>query len=134
FTRINPEGEQDMAWHLHEQGFLMTLSSKVPEKLASRLAADFKLACSENTIDRKQISQWAIHTGGRKILEEVQKSLELSQQDMDASFSILKAYGNMSSPSILFVLKRLLHEKNPENTMALAFGPGLTMEGMYLET
>jgi len=89
------------------------------------LAASFK---------RSDISDWCIHPGGKKILEAVGKSMDLAGEDFEESYEVLREYGNMSSPTILFVLEKMLNRKDgiKGNVFAAAFGPGLTMETFIL--
>lgn len=87
-------------------------------------------ALDEGGIKQSEITHWCIHPGGRKILEVIQSKLSLSNEDLSCSKSVLSKYGNMSSPTILFVLKEIMdgiHEA-PCNVFGVAFGPGLTME------
>ncbi len=86
-------------------------------------------------MDKENISQWCIHPGGKRILEAIHKSLQLKTGELNESYEVLKDYGNMSSPTILFVLKKMLHRVLTQDTMSnegnifgAAFGPGLTME------
>ncbi|MES1220567.1 MAG: 3-oxoacyl-[acyl-carrier-protein] synthase III C-terminal domain-containing protein, partial [Bacteroidota bacterium] len=80
---------------------------------------------------KKDITYWCIHPGGKKIIEAIHKSLDLRDGDVQYSYETLREYGNMSSPTILFVLKKILSslKYNHSNTIfGAAFGPGLTME------
>lgn len=131
------EGKQEMAWHIGDHGFEMKLSSYVPEMikegiadLAAGLLNSFNLAVAE-------IDFFAIHPGGKRILETIEQELGISKNDNRHAYAILKKYGNMSSPTILFVLNLLLSElteadKN-KNVLSFAFGPGLTLESMLLK-
>ena len=88
-------------------------------------------------LDLTSIEHWAVHPGGRAILDRVSTSLQLSETALTASREVLKNYGNMSSPTVLFVLQRLLENpavtKNEAPIVALAFGPGLTLETALLQ-
>jgi len=138
-TVLTPVGESDMAWTIGDAGFEMTLSNYVPRiieqhicrALAPLLAADPELA------DRAyaQIPHWAIHPGGRSILDKVQRTLVLSDGQLEPSREVLREYGNMSSATVLFVLQRILHKASTDDTervCAMAFGPGLTVETALL--
>jgi len=136
-SQIDINGKSDMAWQLSSTGFLMTLSSYIPQLIEKGFIHLFNQAIENLEIERQDIMHWAIHPGGRKILEVVQKELDLNADALLSSYKILKNYGNMSSPTILFVLQDLMEtkkesEKN-ELTYAVAFGPGLTMESVILE-
>lgn len=137
YSNIALTGKADMAWQLSKTGFLMTLSSYIPELIKQDINSLFGNALREIGISKSDISHWAIHPGGKKILEVIQEELGLNKNDLQSSWKVLENYGNMSSPTILFVLKDLLENKidltQPELTFAVGFGPGLTMESMILE-
>jgi predicted naringenin-chalcone synthase len=135
YSEVALNGQEDMAWNLSEKGFLMRLSSYIPQLLQAGITPLLQNALKAAGFSRKDITRWAIHPGGRKILENIQKELQLSHDDLKVSFGILRKYGNMSSPTILFVLKEIMEELNGsgEKIFAAAFGPGLTMETLILE-
>lgn len=127
-----PEGKSQMAWQLSEQGFKMNLSSLVPETICKHISGVF----SQHQIDPQSISHWAIHPGGRKILDEFRQTLGLSIQQLNSSYRVLKEHGNMSSATILFVLKDLLNSAHldcGDLIYTAAFGPGLTIESVIFE-
>ena len=126
-----PKGKQDMSWELSSTGFNMTLSSYVPELIEEDFEKLVNQALEKQGILRDQITHWAIHPGGRRILEAIAKSLSLPKEKLDISYQVLRDFGNMSSPTILFVLKEILAtlDKSKKQTVfGAAFGPGLTME------
>ena len=85
---------------------------------------------------KRDITHWALHPGGRAILDSLQNGLGLSDEQLIPSRNILRNYGNMSSASILFVLKEILKTselKKDDYCCAVAFGPGLTMEVALLQ-
>jgi predicted naringenin-chalcone synthase len=95
-----------------------------------------KLILQRFGINKEEIKYWALHPGGRAILDSMQKGLELSDESMIPSRIVLKNYGNMSSVSILFVLKEIISTyiiTKGEYCCAVAFGPGLTMEVALLK-
>lgn len=121
------EGKNDMAWDIYSDGFLMKLSSYIPNLVDQGIAHLLDLT----GVDKQMINHWAIHPGGRKILEACEKELGLNKSDLSASYNTLKNYGNLSAPTILFVLNELLESKNlipGEVVFSCGFGPGLTME------
>jgi predicted naringenin-chalcone synthase len=131
YGEVVPRGKQDMSWSLSSTGFAMTLTSYVPSLIEEDFEMLVNQALSKHGISRDQITQWAIHPGGRKILEAIEKSLSLPKEKLEICYQILSEYGNMSSPTILFVLKEILSDlKKTKNQKAFcaAFGPGLTME------
>ena len=131
-SRVALEGYNDMAWEISDHGFLMNLSTYVP-KLVEKDMGNLVNACMEHY--QKDIHHWAIHPGGKNILEAVQKSVGLKNKDLEASYEVLKNYGNMSSPTVLFVLKELMKKmQKGDNTFMAAFGPGLTLESAVLSS
>jgi predicted naringenin-chalcone synthase len=138
-SALTPVGEEAMAWRIGDAGFEMTLSSYVPKiidehirgALAPLLEADTELSGRPHA----EVERWAIHPGGRSILDKVQRNLGLREDQLEASREVLREYGNMSSATILFVLQRILHKASSdadERVCAMAFGPGLTVETALL--
>lgn len=129
-TALAPEGEKDMAWTIGDTGFNMVLSSYVPDIIGNSLHALLHPLFSRMGIGADDISRWAIHPGGRAILDKVEESFDLKPPALDASRTILREYGNMSSATILFVLENLLNSDLDSGTriLPMAFGPGLTIE------
>lgn len=135
YSEVALQGQDDMAWHLSGNGFLMRLSAYIPQLLEAGISSLLDNALRSAGFRKEEISRWAFHPGGKKILESIRKQLQLSNDDLQYSFQVLKEYGNMSSPTILFVLKEMfanLHQRG-EKIFAAAFGPGLTMETLILE-
>lgn len=137
FCDIANEGEHDMAWTVGDLGFEMRLSSYVPEVIQSgikRLTASLLQKISQNFSD---VSYFAIHPGGKKILEAVENELGITKLQNHHSYEVLKNYGNMSSPTVLFVLNEVCKKLNGvddgKKILSFAFGPGLTLESMVLE-
>jgi predicted naringenin-chalcone synthase len=129
YSEVIPRGKKDMAWELSSSGFLMTLSGYIPELIEEDFLQLTNRALGGKKMDISHIDYWCIHPGGRTILEAINKSLELSADQLHESYEVLRDYGNMSSPTILFVLKKYLHRKQKnKKVFGAAFGPGLTME------
>lgn len=120
-----------MGWKIGNFGFEMILSSELPRIILNEAVPALKGILQEQGINIASVKHWALHPGGRAILDSLQKGLNLTVDQMEASRSVLRSYGNLSSASILFVLKELLRSGNihkDELCCAVAFGPGLTME------
>lgn len=132
---IYPEGSSEMAWNIGNFGFEMKLSSYVP-KLIENGISNLVERLLQNT-EENLPQHYAFHPGGKKILEVIESELKLSKEQDWAGRKVLQEYGNMSSPTILFVMSRILDELNEDHKgqqmLSLAFGPGLTMESMLLE-
>lgn len=141
-TTLTPVGEQDMAWTIGDHGFEMVLSRYVPSIISEHIrgALDPLLAQAgtDHEAAHEVIPRWAVHPGGRSVLDKVQDALALDPVQMEPSRSILREYGNMSSATILFILQRLLTAPDApgagpgERVCAMAFGPGLTVESALL--
>lgn len=133
-TTVAATGEADMAWTLGDHGFDMTLSRYVPGILATNLKTALKPVQSL-VEDFSKIRHWAVHPGGRAILDKVEEGMSLQPGQLASSRYVLAHYGNMSSATILFVLKHLLElplEAGSERVLAMAFGPGITIESAVL--
>lgn len=131
YAEVLPQGKKDMAWELSSTGFLMTLSSYVPDLIEADFCPMVERALHSQGLERDSIAHWCIHPGGKKILEAVHKSLGFTNGQLDHGYNVLNKYGNMSSPTILFVLRDMLQQgtlKVDEKVFAAAFGPGLTLE------
>ncbi|TAE89464.1 MAG: type III polyketide synthase [Bacteroidetes bacterium] len=129
YSEVHVGGKKDMAWQISSSGFLMTLSAYIPQFIEAAIADLITRALSHYGVQKTAIEHWAIHPGGRKILDVTLAKLSLNQHDLAYSYQVLRDYGNMSSPTILFVLKAMMddHLLNG-NIFGTAFGPGLTME------
>lgn len=130
YSEIIPKGKKDMAWELSSSGFLMTLSGYIPGLIEEDFEQLIARALQSAGISKEQVSGWCIHPGGKRILDTVKKCLGLPETALDDSFHILEQFGNMSSPTILFVLKKMMqgHSAKHLRILGAAFGPGLTME------
>jgi predicted naringenin-chalcone synthase len=129
-TQLVTKGAGDMAWTIGNNGFDMILSSYIPDILSSGIRE--LLAPLLNVTGHKieQIQNWAVHPGGRAILDKISSELVLSDESITPSREVLSNYGNMSSATILFVLDawRKRAYQNAQPVIAMAFGPGLTVE------
>ena len=129
FATTLPDSEALIRWTITDQGFAMHLSGEVPARIASGLAdADFARAATGGRAPR-DIDGWAVHAGGRSILDAVEHAFDLPSNALAASRDVLHDCGNMSSATLMFVLARLLDGGPIDNGVALAFGPGLAAEG-----
>ncbi|MCD5345613.1 type III polyketide synthase [Agromyces sp. S2-1-8] len=142
-TRITPTGEGDMAWKIGDHGFEMVLSNAIPgiidEHITGALeplfAHDAALAeALETDASGQAVEHWAIHPGGRSILDKVEARLVLSEAQLVPARDTLRDFGNMSSATVLFVLRRILDgdAAGGDRVAAMAFGPGLTVESALM--
>ena len=128
-----PEAADAMTWTVGDHGFGMTLSKRIPEVIAGRLRPwlDDWLALRGMTV--AGIKSWAVHPGGPKILDAVAATLRLPADAVWASREVLAEHGNMSSATVLFILKRLRNRGSPAPCVAIGFGPGLNVEVALFE-
>lgn len=133
-TAIADNSEEDMAWMIGDTGFEIALSTYVPDIIRAELRSALVPVLEGSGAPPVEIGHWAVHPGGRAILDKVGQEMDLPTERLEASRSVLREYGNMSSATILFVLQKLLYEDTPHAspTLALAFGPGLTIESALL--
>ncbi len=136
YSQVALRGEADMAWQLSSKGFLMTLSGYVPQLISEDINALVAAAVAHNGVTMEDISHWCIHPGGKRILDLIQKQLHLPEDALLESRRILAGYGNMSSSTVLFVLKEIMEKekKSGSRILGMAFGPGLTMETFMAKT
>jgi predicted naringenin-chalcone synthase len=131
YSEILPRGKRDMAWELSSSGFLMTLSGYIPELIGEDFGPLTERALKSGGNTKEDVGYWCIHPGGRRILDAIRANLQLQNGELEHSYAVLEEFGNMSSATILFVLKKIMEKKNEAGTgkvFAAAFGPGLTME------
>lgn len=137
YSEISPKGQPDMTWTLSSTGFQMTLSSYVTDIIRADFASLVDRALKKSGLEKTDIGHWCIHPGGKKILDAIYKSCEFTNGHLDHSYAVLEQFGNMSSATLLFVLKRILEdpgENQPNCIFGAAFGPGLTMETFIAES
>lgn len=125
---VIPDTEGFITWHVGDTGFRMHLSGRVPGRIAAVLRDDPATLLRDTPA--ADYGLWAVHAGGRTILDAVEQGLALPPDALRHSRSVLHDFGNMSSATVLFVLDRILREAPPPGTrgLALAFGPGMVAE------
>jgi predicted naringenin-chalcone synthase len=124
-----PDSEFAMSWHIGDYGFDMTLSTKVPNLIQENLRPWVEEWLGANGLTLREIASWAVHPGGPKILDSVEHCLGIPKGITDVSRRVLAGHGNMSSPTVLFILNELRKANAPRPCVALGFGPGLVAEG-----
>ena len=131
-SRLFPGTSDLMTWRIGDRGFEMRLSPRVPIVLKRSVSEWITTWLGERGLCIGDIGSWAIHPGGRDILEGVRRGLGLSEQLLAPSLGVLAEQGNMSSSTVLWILKKLLDGGGRLPTVAMAFGPGLVGEGVLL--
>jgi len=133
-TEIVPGTEEDMAWNIGDTGFGMKLTLNVPRVVKANIVSILKELLDRAEKTKEDVKIWAIHPGGKTILTKSEEALEITSEDLDASYHIMKEFGNMSSATIMFVLEHILNdEKKMGLTFATSFGPGMTIESSLME-
>lgn len=127
-----PDSRDLMTWIIRDHGFEMTLSPKVPDLIRQHLADWFAPWLAEQKLAVNDIQGWAIHPGGPRVISAVEEALDLPDGAGDVSRRVLRDSGNMSSPTVLFILDQLRQQQTPGPWIAIAFGPGLTIEATLI--
>lgn len=146
-SAIHDDSLGQMGWRIGDHGFVMTLSDTVPDTLAAAIGPFVDALLAGGRSARERVAGWAIHPGGKRIVAGLGRALALSDDELGSAYGVLRDYGNMSSATILFVLRRELErvrgqrrpddastpdDGRPRDIVALGFGPGLSLEGAVL--
>jgi predicted naringenin-chalcone synthase len=123
-----PDSEYAMTWNIGDHGFAMTLSTRVPGLIGTHLRPWLEGWLARHGLRLGDVASWAVHPGGPRILSAVERPLGLDESATAVSREVLSACGNMSSPTVLFILDRLRVRQAPRPCVALGFGPGLVAE------
>ena len=125
---VLPESQEEMGWHITDHGFVMTLSPTLPNLIRQHLAPWLGMWLNRHGHHLDEVASWAIHPGGPRILDAVANALGLPDAALEDSREVLARCGNMSSPTVLFVLDRLLRRGAPRPCVAIGLGPGVAIE------
>jgi predicted naringenin-chalcone synthase len=131
-SRLLEDSEDAMTWTVRDHGFEMTLSPRVPDLIRRHARSWLEGWLGEHELSLGEVGSWAIHPGGPRILKAFADAVELGRSALAASYEVLKRYGNMSSPTVLFLLKHLRDQGAKLPAVAVGFGPGLTMEAALI--
>ena len=123
-----PHTEDAMTWNVGDHGFVMTLAKRVPDIIGKNLRPFLEPWLAEHDLAIADVASWAIHPGGPKILDAAGEALGLSADLLRPAREVYAAYGNMSSPTVLFILDHLQKQGGKPPCVALGFGPGLNVE------
>jgi predicted naringenin-chalcone synthase len=124
--------EDAMSWRIADHGFEMTLSPQVPELITNNLRPFLDGWLGEQSMTLADVGSWAVHPGGPAILLAFEEATSVNRRLLQSSYEVLAEFGNMSSPTVLFVLERMRRNNSPRPCVALAFGPGLAVEAALL--
>ncbi len=131
--KIWPETLRIMGWDVDDPGLSVVFDRAIPPFIEENLAEAVNQMCAQLRITRDEIDRFCCHPGGVKVIDAIETALHLNQGELNLEREVLRDYGNMSAPTVLFVLDRLLERGLPEKVMMTAFGPGFTCAGMLLE-
>lgn len=136
YCDLIPQTSQEMAWSIANDGFDIVLSTYVPEAIEIGIKAFLDKFMQHQNMSSDIIDIYAIHPGGKKILEACELALGITRLDNQHSYHVLENFGNMSSVTVLFIFKRIWQmvdaSFNNKNIFSCAFGPGLTLESSLL--
>ncbi len=132
-SHVVADSEDAMSWRIGDHGFAMTLAPSVPKLIGELLRPWLTDWLRKSGLQLGDIRHWAVHPGGPKILQAVQDCLNLPANALATSHRVLSEFGNMSSPTLAFILQRLQRTPTAGPCVMLGFGPGLTIEAALLE-
>ncbi|WP_380784670.1 type III polyketide synthase [Sphingomonas sp. R86521] len=130
FATTLADSDHLIRWDITDSGFAMHLSGEVPGRIAAAITEPEFRAVASGGHPPESVDAWAVHAGGRSILDAVEHALHLPPEALAASRAVLAENGNMSSATLMFVLEQLLAGPKVTRGVALAFGPGLAAEGL----
>ena len=131
--KLWPDTLRIMGWDVEDPGLSVVFDRAIPPFVEAQLADAVNEMCGELEIARDEIDRFCCHPGGVKVIDAIESALELNQGELNLEREVLRDYGNMSAPTVLFVLDRLLDRGLPDKVMMTAFGPGFTCAGLLLE-
>ncbi len=132
-SAVIPDTAEYMGWKIGDTGFQMTLSPVLPKVIEGALPPLLDEWSSQREFSKGEIKGFAIHPGGPRILRACQRALNLTEKDLHISKEVLRTFGNMSSPTILFILNELVRSEVSTPYLALGFGPGLSTEFLLFD-
>ena len=131
--KLWPNTQRIMGWDVEDPGLAVVFDRAIPPFIESELARAVDEICEQLGISRDEIDRLCCHPGGVKVIDAIETALELNQGELNIEREVLRDYGNMSAPTVMFVLERLIERGLPEKVLMTAFGPGFTCAGLLLE-
>ncbi|WP_018923610.1 type III polyketide synthase [Salsuginibacillus kocurii] len=134
-AELMPDSERVMGWDIKDTGFHVVFSRDIPSLISTWLRPRIESFLSSFNWDIESTDRWILHPGGRKVLDAYRTSLNVSQEQLALSEQILKWHGNMSSPSVLYVLEDVMNSSPLKGEVGLlgALGPGFSAEMLAME-
>lgn len=131
--KLWPDTLRIMGWEVEDPGLAVVFDRAIPPFIEAEFAGALDEMCASMGILREDISRLCSHPGGVKVIDAIETALDLNQGELNLEREVLRDFGNMSAPTVLFVLERLIDHGLPDRTMMTAFGPGFTCAGLLLE-
>ena len=131
--KVWPDTLRIMGWDVDDPGLSVVFDRAIPPFIEAELADAIDGMCKKLGIKRGEIDRFCSHPGGVKVIDAIESALKLNQGELNLEREVLRDYGNMSAPTVMFVLERLLEQGLPEKVLMTAFGPGFTCAGLLLE-
>jgi alkylresorcinol/alkylpyrone synthase len=131
--KLWPETLRIMGWDVEDPGLSVVFDRAIPPFIDAELAGAVDGMCKDLGTSREEIDRLCCHPGGVKVIDAIESALHLNQGELNLEREVLRDHGNMSAPTVLFVLERLLAQGLPDKVMMTAFGPGFTCAGLMLE-
>ena len=131
--KLFPDTLRIMGWDVEDSGLSVVFDRAIPPFIEEHLARTIDEMCGSLGVARDDIDRLCSHPGGVKVIDAIESALKLNQGELNLEREVLRDYGNMSAPTVLFVLERLLERGLPEKVLMTAFGPGFTCAGLLLE-
>jgi alkylresorcinol/alkylpyrone synthase len=131
--KLWPNTLRIMGWEVEDPGLAVVFDRAIPPFIEAELVGAVDEMCASMGIRRGDIDRLCSHPGGVKVIDAIETALKLNQGELNLEREVLRDFGNMSAPTVLFVLERLIEQGLPDRTMMTAFGPGFTCAGLLLE-
>jgi alkylresorcinol/alkylpyrone synthase len=131
--KLWPDTRRIMGWDVEDPGLSVVFDRAIPPFIEVNLAQAVDEICAKLGIARDEIDRFCCHPGGVKVIDAIEKALNLNQGELNLEREVLHDFGNMSAPTVLFILERLLKQGIPDRVLMMAFGPGFTAAGLLLE-
>ena len=131
--KLWPNTQRIMGWDVEDPGLAVVFDRAIPPFIEAELANAIDEMCGQLRIARSDIDRFCCHPGGVKVIDAIETALDLNQGELNLEREVLHDYGNMSAPTVLFVLQRLIERGLPKRVLMTAFGPGFTCAGLLLE-
>ena len=131
--KLFPDTLRIMGWDVEDPGLAVVFDRAIPPFIEENLAATVEQMCSSLGVEFEDFDRLCCHPGGVKVIDAIETALRLNQGELNIERQVLREFGNMSAPTVLFVLERLLERGLPDRVLMTAFGPGFTCSGLVLE-